>query len=177
MEEGLATYVEPVVRCRAGLLTPEAAWDGFRQAMPQGLPGVEDHGLDRLADLGRRQSWGRTYWGGALYWLMADVELLEKTEGRVGLDDLLRGTVREGDIRTRWELSQLLDVAERVSGVPVLRDLHTRLAEAPGRPDLDSLWRRLGIGENEGKTVFDDGAPLAWVRDRIMHGRTSRATR
>jgi hypothetical protein len=170
MEEGLATYVEPIVRCRAGRLSRTEAWAAFRKAMPQGLPGAEDRGLDGLAGLGRRESWGRTYWGGALFWMLADVELLEKTEGRVGLDDLLRGVLREGDIRTRWELPRLLDVAQSATGVSVLRDLHARLAAAPGRPDLDALWARLGVLEKDGRVVLDDDAPEAWIRRRIMPG-------
>jgi hypothetical protein len=177
MEEGLATYVEPIVRRRAGMMSAEDAWANLWRGMPQGLPAAEDEGLDRIGALGRRQAWGRTYWGGALFWMMADVELLEKTEGRVGLDDVLRGILREGDIRTRWELPHLLDAAERASGVPVLRDLHERLAAAPGRPDLDDLWNRLGVSERDGRMVLDDDAPRAWIRRRVMGEREAESTR
>ncbi|MDF2694828.1 MAG: hypothetical protein K0S65_3211, partial [Labilithrix sp.] len=60
-EEGLATYVEPFARARAGLLTAEDAWSGLADGLPNGLPGPNDRGLDHTP------TWGRTYWGGALF--------------------------------------------------------------------------------------------------------------
>ena len=173
MEEGLATYVEPVARARAGQLTEADVWGSFVRRMPQGLPGEGDQGLDHMAGLEGRQRWGRTYWGGALFWLAADVELLEKTGGRVGLDDLLAG-VRQagGDIRVRWEVSHLLDVAERVAGAPVVRELYDRQARAAGTTDLPALWSRLGVRNSpDGSVTFDDEAPLAWIRRRVTGPR------
>ena len=58
IEEGLATYVEPIARARAGGLTPQKVWGDMVDAMPQGLPKPGDRGLDFT------HTWGRTYWGG-----------------------------------------------------------------------------------------------------------------
>ena len=69
IEEGLATYVEPIARARAGDLLPQRVWGDMVDAMPQGLPKSGDHGLDFT------HTWGRTYWGGALFCLMADIEI------------------------------------------------------------------------------------------------------
>ena len=40
LEEGLATYVEPFARVRAGLLSEEDAWAGLAEGLPHGLPGA-----------------------------------------------------------------------------------------------------------------------------------------
>lgn len=74
LEEGLATYVEPVARARAGGLTPEKAWGDLVDGLPQGLPESGDRGLDFTP------TWGRTYWGGALFCLLADIEIRQRTE-------------------------------------------------------------------------------------------------
>src|SRR4029077_13873321 len=46
IEEGIATYVEPIARIRAGHLKAEQMWFELVRDMPQGLPQVEDRGLD-----------------------------------------------------------------------------------------------------------------------------------
>jgi hypothetical protein len=38
IEEGLATYVEPIARARGGNLTAEKIWVDMVEGMPQGLP-------------------------------------------------------------------------------------------------------------------------------------------
>ena len=89
-EEGLATYVEPIARARAGLMSEERLWSEAADGLPKGLPEAGDGGLDGT------RSWGRTYWGGALFWLLADVEIHEKTGGRRGLDSALAGILAAG---------------------------------------------------------------------------------
>jgi hypothetical protein len=56
IEEGIATYVEPIARIRAGHLTPDQMWFDLVRDLPQGLPQAGDRGLDRT------HTWGRTYW-------------------------------------------------------------------------------------------------------------------
>lgn len=65
MGEGVSTYAEPFARARAGQMSEEEVWRGFIEGFPNGLPRRNDRGLDRTP------TWGRTYWGGALFWLMA----------------------------------------------------------------------------------------------------------
>src|SRR5258708_12201474 len=69
MEEGLATYVEPIARAQAGQLSSEQVWRGMVLGMPQGEPKRGDRGLDWTL------SWGRTYSGGALFCLCAAVPI------------------------------------------------------------------------------------------------------
>ena len=83
IEEGIATYVEPIVRVRAGHLDASRMWADLIRDIPQGLPEAGDQGLDNT------HTWGRTYWGGALFCLLADVEIHRQTKNRKGLEDAL----------------------------------------------------------------------------------------
>ena len=76
LAEGLATYVEPIARVEAGQLTAEKIWGDMLRDMKQGLPETGDRGLDGT------DSWGRTYWGGAMFCLLADVEIRKQTGNR-----------------------------------------------------------------------------------------------
>jgi hypothetical protein len=163
LEEGLATYLEPVARARAGQITPEDAWAGFVTGLPKGLPRAGDGGLDGT------RSWGRTYWGGALFYLLADLEIRERTGNRRSLDDALRGIVADGGtIAVRWSATRALQSADRATGTDVLQKLHARLGAAPDNVDLDALWSRLGVRAREGSVTFDDGAPLAALRRGVI---------
>lgn len=163
MEEGLAVLVEPMLRARAGQLPESDVWEEWIRCMPQGLPGDGDGGLDGT------RSWGRTYWGGALFWLLVDIETRERTGGRRSLRDVLLAVRESGaDGRCHWDVGALHAVAERATGVPVLRELHARYGTRPERVDLPALWRRLGV-RAQGKTVlYDDRAPLARLRRSML---------
>ena len=90
LHEGIATYVESVARGRAGLVAPTTVWREWMHAMPQGLPGPGDAGMDHTP------TWGRTYWGGAIFCLRADVEMLRRSAGRAGLQQALQGVLAAG---------------------------------------------------------------------------------
>jgi hypothetical protein len=162
IEEGLATYVEPIARARAGDLLPEKVWGDMADSMAQGLPKSGDRGLDHT------HTWGRTYWGGALYCLLADIEIRKRTGNRLGLEDALRGILKAGgSIEVEWPLERALKVADQAVGVPVLEELYDRMKAKAVSPDLEQLWKELGV-ERRGETVvFDDSAPLAPIRRAI----------
>jgi hypothetical protein len=163
LEEGLATYLEPVARARAGLITPEDAWAGFVTGLPKGLPRKGDRGLDGT------RSWGRTYWGGALFYLLADLEIRERTGNVRSLDDALRGIVADGGtIHVRWPAARALESGDRATGVEVLQKLHARLGATGDEVDLDALWARLGVRARPGTVTFDESAPLAAIRRALM---------
>jgi hypothetical protein len=159
LEEGLATYIEPLARARVGLTTDSVVWRGWVRGMPNGLPEEGDRGLDRTP------TWGRIYWGGALFCLLADVGIRERTHGAKSLDDALRAVLAAGgSIAVAWSIDRILEVGDVATGVPVLRELYQRMAHDPAPVDLDDLWRRLGVVVRGDAVSFDDAAPLASVR-------------
>jgi hypothetical protein len=162
IEEGIATYVEPIARLEAGQIDGAKVWGDLVKGLPFGLPQPGDEGLDHT------HTWGRTYWGGAMFCLLADVRIRRKTDNRYGLRDALRAIViAGGNMETTWALTRALEVGDRAVGVPVLMQLYNQMKAAPVKPDLELLWGKLGV-EIKGEAVtFDDGAPWAAVRRGI----------
>jgi hypothetical protein len=168
-EEGLSTYAEPLARLRAGTAGPEKIWMDLIQGLPQGLPGPGDRGLHGT------EAWGRTYWGGAGFWLMADIRIREQTKNGKGLPDALAGILAAGgDIRSGWTLARTLEVGDRAIGRTVLADLYAEQAARPHAMDLNALWTRLGVRREGGRLVYDDRAPLAAVRRAITEDSPQR---
>jgi hypothetical protein len=161
IEEGQAVYIEPVARARIGELTPEKIWGDMVRDMPQGQPAPGDRGLDYT------HTWGRTYWGGAIFCLLADVQIRERTHNQKGLEDALRAVLAEGNIQSEWPLDRAIAMGDKATGVPVLHELYERMKGTPITVDLDGLWKKLGVSSVDGKVVFDDSAPLAAVRRAI----------
>ena len=52
IEEGVATYVEPIARAQAGQLSTKLVWRDLVVGLPQGLPRHGDRGLDYHPHLG-----------------------------------------------------------------------------------------------------------------------------
>ena len=162
IEEGISTYAEPIARARAGLIPAEEAWGDLVRGLPQSQPQGGDRGLDAT------HTWGRTYWGGALFCLLADVEIRKRTANRLGFEHALRAIVREGGtIEANWNLDRALGIGDRAIGVPVLRELYERMRAAPAPADLEALWKQLGIVRRGRQITFDDTAPLVPVRAAI----------
>ena len=163
IEEGLATYVEGIARVQAGRLSAHELWAGMLDGMPKGLPQEGDHGLDHTP------TWGRTYWGGAIFCLLADVEIRNRTNNRKGLQDALRAIlVAGGNMEVRWPITRAFEVGDVATGVPVLTTLYRELKDDPAPVDLPGLWRRLGVAPRGRTVVFSDDAPLAAIRRGII---------
>ncbi len=163
-EEGMATYLEPIARARRGVVPVNRVWREWIESMAQGLPAADDRGLDVT------HTWGRTYWGGALFWFAADVEIRKKTGGRAGLPDVFRAIYEQGDISVRWPMSRVLSVADQATATDVVSALYTRHAHAGVAIDLDAIFADLGVSVVHGQVVIDDKAPLAALRRAIVVG-------
>lgn len=165
IEEGISTYVEPIARVRAKHLTETEMWLELVRDLPQGLPEEGDRGLDHT------HTWGRTYWGGALFCFLADVEIHRRTNNRKGLEDALRGILNAGgDIRHDWELEKALSVGDDATGVAVLRPLYDKMKDQPYVVNLEAMWAELGVERNGNTVRFVDAAPLVATRKAITWG-------
>jgi len=166
IEEGLSTYVEPIARIQTGQWKAEQMWSDLVRDMPKGQPREGDQGLDHT------HTWGRTYWGGALFCFVADVEIRKKTRNRKGLQDALRGILNAGgDIRQDWDLEKALKTGDEAVGVSVLVPLYHQWKDQPVNADLTVLWNQLGIAVSNGKVQLRDDAPLASIRRAITEAK------
>src|SRR5258708_1173251 len=162
IEEGIAVYVEPIARIQATQMSAEQMWADLVRDMPKGLPQDGDRGLDHT------HSWGRTYWGGALFCFVADLEIRKQTHNTKGLQDALRGIlVAGGDISHDWELAQALKVGDKATGTTVLSDFYAKWRGKPLGGGLASMWNELGIAPDGRSVRLSEDAPLSAVRRAI----------
>src|SRR5271170_5777705 len=126
IEEGIATYVEPIARVRADHFDTNEMWFEVMRDLHQGLPAAGDEGLDNT------HTWGRTYWGGALFCLLADIEIRKQTGNAQGLRDALRAINRAGGtIEVDWPLERVIEVGDKATNGKVLVELYSQMASKP----------------------------------------------
>ncbi|MFO0723968.1 MAG: hypothetical protein U1E65_09315 [Myxococcota bacterium] len=164
LEEGLATYLEPIIRARQGIHTEVELWRELKHGFSQGVLGAQEPGYEES------QSWAHVYWGGAFFFFLADLEIRSRTENARSLADALVGIQADGgDIRTDREVERMFQVADRATGVEVLGALYQALGQNNARAiDLPKLLEDLGVvGEGEA-LHFNEQAPHAWLRRAIL---------
>ncbi|HYL62840.1 MAG TPA: hypothetical protein VE077_09475 [Candidatus Methylomirabilis sp.] len=165
IEEGLSTYVEPIARIQAGHWTALQMWSDVARDMSKGQPQDGDEGLDHT------HTWGRTYWGGALFCFVADVAIRNQTKNKKGLQDALRGILDAGgDIREDWDIEKALKAGDHAAGVNVLEKLYSQWKDKPIDVDLSTMWKKLGVEADGANVHLDDGAPMASIRRAIETG-------
>ena len=161
--EGAATYVEPVIRARAGFKREAEVWREWIEHMPRGLSALRS-GL----------SGGSPYWGGGLFMLLADIEIRRATAGARGLEHCLRGALRAGGDMApaeRWPLATFAQRCDAALGTPVMAGMLERHLGRSVEVDLPALWRDLGVRLAGNGVEIDDNAPLAWIRRILVMGR------
>jgi hypothetical protein len=162
LAEGLAVYVEGIARAQSGNRDIADVWAEARHSMPAGLPREGEGGMDET------HTWGRTYWGGALYCLQADIAIREQTANRVGLQTALRAILKEtGGYAFERDINEVLHIGDSATGTHVMFDLYSQIRAKPLKPDLDVLWTLLGVPSDPKTEPFDDRAPLAPIRMAI----------
>lgn len=168
--EGLAVYVEGIARVQAGNRSQEDVFTEQMRQMPRGMPQAGDQGLDHT------HTWARTYWGGAMFCFLADVEIHRRTGNRLGLQDAMRAVARaSGGLASDWPISRVFARADAATGTGVLEQMYAQMKDKPVTPDLQNLWTQLGVVADGGSVHLHDDAPLAAVRLAIMkpHGARS----
>jgi len=162
MEKGLATYIDPLARVMVGDLTAKRVWHDMMRDMHQGEPRAGDEGLNHT------DTWGRTYWGGAMFCLVADVNIRKETHNRKGLRDALRAIVNAGGtIDQDWDLEKALEIGDRATGTHVLARQYAEWKDKAVTVDLDALWNELGVQWGPEGIQFVATAPLAAIREAI----------
>jgi hypothetical protein len=137
-------------------------WSFFAENMSNGVSRWGNQGLDF------DHSWGAVYWGGALFWLIADVEIHRATDNRCSVGDALSEIVKQGGINANeWDFEQALSVGDSVLGSPILDQLYAHLGRKAHTIDLRALFARLGVEGKDGLQL-DDTAPFSAIRRALM---------
>ena len=166
LEEGLATYYEPVLRARAGWISEADLWAHFAEQMPRGVrdpesaPSMED-----------RRDIDSTYWGGALFVLLADVRIRARTAGVHSFDDVLRAVLaRGGDVTHVWKVADVLRVGDEVTGTRVLAELYRGFVLGGEAVDLEAELAALGVVRGPKGAVLREDRPRSNLRRAITRG-------
>ncbi len=165
LDEGLATYFEPIIRAREGWLDEDELWTELAGGLHQGVDALVRTGLENPA------SFRAHYWGGALVALSADVRARRASAGRRGLEDGLRAvTARGGTADQVWALAETVRTVDEALGAPILADLVDAHGHRGSPFDLGAMLRDLGIDLGPNGARLRDDAPLASVRRSIAAG-------
>ncbi len=164
LDEGLATYFEPIVRAQAGWKSELEVWTEFARNLPRGLRAVEGSGL------AHSENARSAYWGGALLCLLADVEARRHLGTR--LEDAARAVLDAGGHSSRvWKLDRAIEVMDAALGGPVLSELRERHVERGSPVELDRLFEELGVVVTKYEVRLRDDAPLSALRRALVGAR------
>lgn len=163
LDEGLATYYEPIIRVRAGLYTEQELWSELEESLPQGLPAYTELGLEQAHDF------RGVYWGGALACLEADVQA-RKRRLDAGLEVGLRALRAAGGTASEvWSLDDAIAIVDEALGEPTLAPIAEQHAHHGSAFDLPGLLAALGVERSaDGQLELSDQAPLAAIRRAII---------
>lgn len=163
LQEGSATWLEPVARAQVGNLPISDVWTQAVRGMPKGEPEADEAGLDGT------DRWGRLYWGGATFWLEAEIAIWVQSGGRKSLIDAMRAIAQPGGGNAViWSPERWMRVGDAACAVNALLPLYQRYASKRVAPDLPALFDRLGVSRSvDGTVVLDPHAELAALTTRI----------
>ncbi len=165
LAEGLASYHQNVLRARAGLLTPEEAWQRLDAGFRRGEAAGSGPTLDAMGR--QRDGTMRVYWAGAAYWLEMDLRL--RRDHDTTLQDVLDRYAQcclDGTAHVAPE--DFVAALDRAGGVDIFALAYRDYAAATAFPSLTESYRALGIErEREGLRFSDDRAAARALREAM----------
>jgi hypothetical protein len=170
LSEGLATYLQEVLRVRAGVLPEADAWRRLFEGATLGRD-ADDGLVEETRRMAHAGNYQRVYWAGAAIALMADVELRRRSDGKVSLDRVLAALTRDRVGAMRGvSADELVRAIDERAGMPVFQEITARYLARPDEPlpDLRALYRQLGLLDDGDALAAPHPAPLGWVRTAIM---------
>ncbi len=167
--EGLATYYQEVLRARVGAIPVTQCWEDLLRGLRAGLAEGSDATLaEESAAMRRTRRYVRVYWWGTAVALTLDVAL--RRAGTGSLDAGVRA-VHAAAARAperAWRATEALRVMDEAMGTTACGAMGREALAAQQYPDVMATLRELGVRAEDGGVVrFDDGAPLAAVREAI----------
>ncbi|MGE3105467.1 MAG: hypothetical protein AB7K14_09495 [Lysobacterales bacterium] len=168
LSEGLASYQQNAILARAGLLSAATAWTKLLQGFDRGrrrdlqatLPEASTH-------MHRADAYMPVYWGGAGFWLEAELALIEQRQ--LDLDQLLdRFRACCLPPSEDWNGPRFLAALDRLSESTIFTDTARRYWRQRGFPDLGASLQRLGIALDGKRLSLDPDPAKAALRARLL---------
>ncbi len=167
LAEGLASYHQNVLRARAGLLTPEEAWQRLDAGFRRGEAVADGPALDAMG----RQRGGtmRVYWAGAAYWLEMDLALRRYHDTTLeAVLDRYAQCCLDGTAHVAPE--DFVAALDRAAGIALFVKRYRDYAESTVFPSLTDSYRALGIQRSGAGLEFSDDSAARRLRE-VMTAR------
>ena len=169
--EGLASYYQNILQLRAGLFDEARFWQKLDAGFKRGQADQAHSDLS-LAELSPRmretRSFMRSYWSGAMLYLLADIELRRQNGSINSLDKALGGLnqcCRDQAMSAREIIASL----DKITGGDQFSSLFSKLGNSYAVPDHRPLFEQLGISITDSGVSLSDDAPLADIRKKMAH--------
>jgi hypothetical protein len=140
--EGLASYYQNILQFRAGLLTREQTLQRLQGGFDRGRKDAKfpQLTLGELTPVMReKHTFMRVYWSGALYFLEADIQLRQLTDGTdhpMTLDDVLREFGSCCLLEDRdWTGLEIAEQFDQIVGDPLFAPLYKTYEQTYAIPD------------------------------------------
>jgi len=154
ISEGIATYLQEVLRVRCGLQSREHAWTRLREGFERGRQSGTGRQLaSESRNMNRTGAYHRVYWAGAAFALETDVRLREDSNGEM---TLLRAI---SDAHHAWAAEA------RPVGASVLLKA---LQEASGASFIEGLGKKYAVSADFPSIVYVDSPRYREIRAQIM---------
>jgi hypothetical protein len=161
LEEGLATYLEPLVRVRTGQLDAAQMWGDLARDLPQGVPRGGEGGLAGT------DAWHRLYWQGAVFWLNAELVIDRRSHGQRSLHDALCSWARADGSGDDWSTERAFSIMDAALGEPILLELYRKASTNGIEQQPSELLAELGVVSTQAGVRFAADAPGANLRRRM----------
>ena len=163
LTEGLSTYVEGIARVQAGELRADRVWADLVRSMPTGCRESGDK-----VSITRIRGAARTGAGHCSVWSPMWRSGRRPTTASGCAMQWARCCAKAAAFRSNGPIERVLKTGDEATGSTVLSDLYAQMKDQPMSPDMDDLWKQLGIRVRGDGVEFVDDAPLAATRKAIM---------
>lgn len=141
LSEGIATYLQEVLRARCGLQSSEQAWRRIREGFERGRRSGSGRSLaSESGAMNRTGAYQRVYWAGTAFALETDLRLRHGSVGKTTLLSVLDDAQQDWgqDVRP-VSAARVLKVLSKASGEDFIEELGERYAASPDFPDTGYL--------------------------------------
>jgi hypothetical protein len=138
ISEGIATYLQEVLRARCGLQSGERAWTRLQEGFERGRRSGTGRPLaSESRDMNRTAAYHRVYWAGAAFALETDVRLREDSNGNMTLLRAISDGQRVWGTEARpVEASVVLQALQEASGASFIEGLGENYAVSSSFPGI-----------------------------------------
>jgi len=137
LSEGIATYLQEVLRARCGLQSSDRAWRRIREGFERGRRSGSGRPLaEESRSMNRTGAYQRVYWAGTAFALDTDLRLRRQSNGESTLLTVLNDAQRTWEEEARLvSAARVLSALEQASGAEFIVALGERYAASSDFPD------------------------------------------